>query len=231
MCGRFTLNSSAEELAEQFDLDSIRDMAPRYNIAPSQDIAVVRESDAGPRELAALRWGLIPAWVKDPAASHSPINARSETAASKPTFRQAMSRRRCIVPASGFFEWKGKKGEKQAFLFRMRSSGLFGIAGLYETWLGVGGEVIETAALLTTEANAVVERVHKRMPVILAPSDYEHWLDSKNRDSDSVAPLMAPCPVDWIEAIPVSERVNNPRFDDPGCIEAVDPGPTQLPLA
>lgn len=221
MCGRFTLNSTAEELAEQFELDSISELAPRYNIAPSQEIAVVRETEAGPRELTALRWGLIPAWAKDPAKSHSPINARSETAASKPSFRQAMARRRCIVPASGFYEWRGKSGEKQAFLFRMRSGGLFGIGAIYECWHGEGGEIIETVALLTTEANAVVEDVHRRMPVILAPEDYRVWLDRSNRESASVASLLVPCPDPWLEAVAVSGKVNNPRFDDPACIEAI----------
>lgn len=221
MCGRFTLNSSGEELAEQFDLERIQDLAPRYNIAPSQEIAVVRETEAGTRELAALRWGLIPAWAKDPKKSHSPINARSETAASKPTFREAMSRRRCIVPASGFYEWRGKSGEKQAFLFRLRTGGLFGIGAIFETWRGVGGEIIETVALLTAEANGVVEDVHKRMPVILAPDDYRRWLDRDNRDSATLADLLVPCPEPWLEATAVSGKVNNPSFDDPACLEAI----------
>jgi putative SOS response-associated peptidase YedK len=221
VCGRFTLNSSSEALAADFELSEVPRLEPRFNIAPSQQIAVVREDDAGVRECVELRWGLIPAWAKDPGKSRAPINARSETAADKPTFRRAMSRARCLVPASGFYEWRGTGGGKQPFFFRMRERELFGIAGLYETWRGEGGEVIESVALLTTEANAIVAAVHPRMPVILAPTDYGRWLDRQNRDSASLADLMVPCAVGCFESFAVSVQVNNPRFDEPACIEAI----------
>lgn len=222
VCGRFTLTSSSEALAADFEVSEVEHFAPRYNIAPSQEIAVVREDDAGGRECVALRWGLIPAWAKDPKKSHAPINARSETAASKPTFREAMSRRRCLVPASGFYEWRGKGGAKQPFYFRMQQRELFAIAGIFEVWRGEGGEIIESVALLTADANEVVAPVHERMPVILAPSDYKRWLDRENRDSDSIADLTVPCPVDWLRALAVSPKVNSPSFDEPACIEKIE---------
>ncbi len=222
VCGRFTLTSSSEALAADFEVSEVERFEPRFNIAPSQEIAVVREDEAGVRECVALRWGMIPAWAKDPKKSHAPINARSETAAGKPTFRQAMSRRRCLVPASGFYEWRGKGGAKQAFYFRMQERELFAIAGIFEVWRGEGGEIIETVALLTSDANPVVAPVHARMPVILAPSNYKRWLDRENRDSASVADLTVPCPADWLESLAVSSKVNNPSFDEPACIEAIE---------
>lgn len=221
VCGRFTLTSSSEALAADFEVSEVERFEPRFNIAPSQEIAVVREAESGARECVALRWGMIPAWAKDPKTSHAPINARSETAASKPTFRKAMSHRRCLVPASGFYEWRGKGGAKQAYYFRMQERELFAIAGIFELWRGEGGEILETVALLTSEANAVVAPVHARMPVILAKSNYKRWLDRGNHDSASIADLMIPCPVDWVESFAVSSKVNNPRFDEPACIEPI----------
>lgn len=223
MCGRFTLNSSSEALANDFELADVPLLAPRFNIAPSQDIAVVREDEAGVRECVALRWGLIPAWSKDPKKSNAPINARSETAASKPSFRQAMAQRRCLVPATGFYEWKSQGGVKQPYLFRPRGSDLFAIGGLFELWRGEGGEIIESVALLTTEANGVVGKVHKRMPVIVGRPDYARWLDRDNRDTTSVEDLLLPSADDLLEARAVSTKVNNPRFDEPACVEAVSP--------
>lgn len=222
MCGRFTLNSSGEALANDFDLADAPLLVPRFNIAPSQDIAAVREDEAGVRECVLLRWGLIPAWAKDPQKSHAPINARSETAASKPTFRQAISRRRCLVPSTGFYEWQGKGGKKQPYLFRVKQRELFAIAGIFERWQGEGGEIMQTVALLTTEANGVVSRVHARMPVILDPSNYGRWLDRENHDAASVEDLMVACADDWIDARAVSTKVNNPRFDEPECVEPIE---------
>lgn len=221
MCGRFTLNSSSEALAADFELSEVPTFAPRFNIAPSQEILAVREDDAGVRVCVELRWGLIPAWTKDPKKSRAPINARSETAAEKPSFRRAISRDRCLVPASGFYEWQGKGGSKQPFLFRMRAQAVFAIAGICETWRGEGGEVIDSVALLTTDANAVVAPVHPRMPVILSPEDYGRWLDRKNLDGASLADLMVPAAAETLESFAVSTMVNNPRFDEPACLEAI----------
>jgi putative SOS response-associated peptidase YedK len=221
MCGRYTLNSTSEALAADFELSDVPAFEPRFNIAPSQEILAVREGDAGVRECVELRWGLIPVWTKDPKKSRAPINARSETVAEKPSFRRAISRGRCLVPASGFYEWQGKGGSKQPFLFRMRERPVFAIAGIAETWHGEGGEIIESVALLTTEANAVVAPVHHRMPVIPSPADYARWLDHENHDSASIADLMVPCAVEALESFAVSTKVNNPRFDDPACLEAL----------
>jgi putative SOS response-associated peptidase YedK len=222
MCGRFTLNSSSEALVNDFELSDVPLLAPRFNIAPSQDIAVVRENDAGVRECVPLRWGLIPYWSKDPKKSNAPINARSETAATKPSFRQAMAQRRCLVPATGFYEWQAVKGGvKQPYLFRPRDQGLFAIGGLFESWSGEGGEIIESVALLTTEANAVVGKVHKRMPVIVARGDYARWLDRGNCETASVEDLFGPSADDLLEACAVSTKVNNPRFDEPACVDGL----------
>jgi len=223
MCGRFTLNSSGEALAEEFDLAVGPDLAPRFNIAPSQEIAVVREDEGRTRECALLRWGLVASWVRDPKPGRAPINARSESACEKPTFRRAMAKGRCLVPASGFYEWQASRGgPKQPFLIRMRDSGLFSMAGLHETWCGPGGEIIESVAILTTAANALMEPIHARMPLILAPADHGQWLDRDVQSASAVTDLMLPCPEDWLEAVPIGTQVNNPRFDDPSCIEPLE---------
>lgn len=220
MCGRFTLNSSSEALAAEFDLAAVPDLAPRFNIAPSQEIAVVREDAGRTRECVLLRWGLVASWTRDPKQGRAPINARSETACEKPTFRRALAKRRCLVPASGFYEWQANpSGPKQPFLIRMRDCDLFAMAGLHESWRGQGGEIIESVAILTTAANTLVEPIHARMPVILAPADHRRWLDRDVQSASAVTDLMVPCPEDWLEAVPVGIQVNNPRFDEPACIE------------
>jgi len=220
MCGRFTLNSTGAALASDFDLAEVVEFEPRFNIAPTQPIAVVRMNPDRQRECEWLRWGLIPHWSKDPSGGFAPINARSETAAEKPTFRNALARRRCLIPTSGFYEWQAQPGggPKQPFLFRMGEASLFALAGLHERWRGKGGEIIESATILTTEANATLAPVHARMPVILSKEDHARWLDPEQRDAGQVADLMVPCPDDWLEAIAVGTQVNNPRFDDPACI-------------
>lgn len=227
MCGRVTLTSSAAELAEQFDLEAeigeaaLALLGPRYNIAPSQDIATVREDRDGQRELSFERWGLVPHWAKDVSIGNRLINARAETVASKPAFRDAFKSRRCVVPVDGFYEWTGHASERRPHVFRRRDGRMFGIAGLYERWLGEGGEVVDSCTLITTEANQIVAPFHDRMPVILAADDYRPWLDRKRGDEDaagSLLPLLAPCPNDWLESRPVSTRINNVRNDDPECL-------------
>jgi len=217
VCGRFTLTSSGEEIARSFELQNAPRLRPRYNIAPSQEIAAVRE-EGGRRLLEPHRWGLIPSWAKDPAIGNRLINARSETAAQKPSFRNAMRSRRCIVPADGFFEWSGRGPERRPFLIRMRDSRPFGIAGLWERWTGEGGEVIESCTLLTCEANRVVRELHQRMPVILEPRSFGRWLDPGQREAAAVADLLVPCPEDWLDVVPVSRHVNNASNDDPACL-------------
>src|SRR5437016_8151445 len=176
MCGRFTLKTPVERLSEKFQFPEIIPLKPRYNIAPSQSVAVVRLlPDDSDRKLAMLRWGLIPAWIKDPTSGAQPINAKSETVAEKPMFREAFKRRRCLVPADGFYEWKREGGRKQPVYICMKDREPFAFAGLWEHWEDHDGQVIESCTLLTTEPNELLAQVHNRMPVILDQRDYDLW--------------------------------------------------------
>jgi putative SOS response-associated peptidase YedK len=235
MCGRITLTSSARELAQQFELREFElgefelgefalgaeqeaALGPRFNIAPSQDIATVRQNRSGARELSFERWGLVPHWADNPAIGNRMINARAESVASKPAFRDALRSRRCVVPADGFYEWSGTGAERRPYIFRRPDRAMIGIAGLYERWLGEGGEVVDSCTLITTEANGVLAAFHDRMPVILSPADYDRWLDRSLQEPAEVTPLLVPCPDDWLDSGPVSTRINNPRNDDPECL-------------
>ena len=227
MCGRFTQRLSWRELHELMDLlGAPLNLRPRYNVAPSQDVAVVRAAEEG-RRLSMLRWGLIPAWAKDPAIGHKLINARSETAAEKPSFRSAFRHRRCLIPADGFYEWQRRGGTRQPWLFGLRDGAPFAFAGLWERWTvpeGAAltgslaerspGDAVETCTILTTAANETVAPVHGRMPVILPPDAWGAWL------SGDEVPL-GPYPADVMTAHPVSTHVNRPANDDPGCVEPV----------
>ena len=220
MCGRYTLKTPVERLAEKFQFPEIIPLKPRYNIAPSQSVAVVRRfPDDRDRKLAMLRWGLLPLWVKDLSKVQQPINAKAETAAEKPMFRDAFKRRRCLVPADGFYEWKQNGGHKQPVYIHMKDGEPFAIAGLWEEWEGQDGEVIESCTLLTTEPNDRLAPIHNRMPVILDPKDYEQWLDPDLQAADGVKPLLRPFPSDLMTAYSISLRVNNPRNDDSRCLE------------
>ena len=227
MCGRFTQRLSWAELHELMDLiGPPRNLRPRYNVAPSQDVAVVRAADGG-RNLSMLRWGLIPAWAKDPAIGYRLINARSETVAEKPSFRSAYRRRRCLIPADGFYEWQRLGKIRQPWLFGLRDGAPFALAGLWERWtvpegaeltgslaeLGPG-DPVETCTILTTAANETVAPVHGRMPVILPRDACDPWLAG---DDISLAPY-AP---DAMTAHPVSTQVNRPANDEPRCVEPV----------
>ena len=219
MCGRITLTSSASEVAAQFEVPDVPSLPARYNIAPSQEIVTVRMAREGLREVSLERWGLVPHWAKDPAIGNRMVNARCETLESKAAFRDAVRRRRCIVPASGFYEWSGSGASRRPYVFRMQSGALLGIAGLYERWIGPGGEVVDSCTIVTTDANETLRPFHDRMPVLLAPADHAQWLDRDERDPQRVLALCAPCPPDWLAHSPVSSRVNNPRNDDPACLE------------
>src|SRR5437867_4454934 len=222
MCGRYTLKTQVERLSEKFQFPEIIPLKPRYNIAPSQSVAVVRLlPDDTDRTLAMLRWGLLPAWVKDPAKVQQPINAKAETVAEKPMFREAFKRRRCLVPADGFYEWRQEGGRKQPVYICMRDGEPFAIAGLWEHWEGKDGEVIGSCTILTTEPNELLAPIHNRMPVILDPKEYEQWLDPASQQGDRLKPLLLPYPHDQMTAYPVSLRVNNPRNDDRTCIEPI----------
>jgi putative SOS response-associated peptidase YedK len=215
MCGRFTLASPGTVVAELFGLDGVPNLRPRFNIAPTQAVAVVRD-EGGTRRLAELRWGLIPSWAKDPAIGNKLINARSETLAEKPAFRGAFRSRRCLVVADGFYEWAKTGTRKQPWYFQLSDGRPFGFAGLWERWLPAGGEPIETCTIVTTEANELLAPVHDRMPVILDQSSFSAWLGSEpGRPPDG---LLAPYPAAAMTARPVGLTVNSPANDTPECI-------------
>jgi putative SOS response-associated peptidase YedK len=220
MCGRFTLTKPVPVLAEFFLFpDSAAPQEPRYNIAPTQAVAVVR-APAGShhRELAFLRWGLIPSWATDPAIGNRLINARAETVAEKPAFRSAFRQRRCLVLADGFYEWQRQGNKKQPYYFRMRDGQPFAFAGLWERWEDQG-KPVETCTLLTTEANDVLRPVHERMPVILEPDTHDRWLDPAVQKAELLKPLLHPYRSEAMIGYPVSALVNNPRNESPKCVE------------
>ncbi len=226
MCGRYSFATSDEELIPAFDLGGAVFLDSRYNIAPTQFAPVVRvlEGDSRPR-LEQLRWGLIPHWAKDAGIGSRMINARSETVADKPSFRKPLQSQRCLVPATGFYEWKcegsdnGGKPQKQPFNIRRIDERVFAFAGLWERWRDPNGETIESYTILTTSPNKLMAELHNRMPVILEPRDYELWFDPSMRDVERLTPLLAPAP-EILAAYPVSRHVNNPRNDDPACLAA-----------
>jgi putative SOS response-associated peptidase YedK len=218
MCGRYTLASPTERLAEEFGVDaSSIELSPNYNVAPTQGVAAVLE-EAGQRRLEVLRWGLIPPWADDPGIGSRMINARSETAPGKPSFRRAFRERRCLIPADGFYEWQRTNGAKQPYYIHMEDGRPFAFAGLWESWSKGGEGEVRTCTILTTGANALVGEVHDRMPVILAHDAYDVWLDPAS-ERDELTGLLAPYPEDEMEAYPVSRFVNSPSNNDPRCIE------------
>lgn len=215
MCGRFSLFDSTEILGREFGIPVGIELPSRYNVAPTQEIAAVRSRpDGGGRELVLLRWGLIPYWAKDPSIGARMINARAETVSVMPAFRDAFRSRRCIVPASGFYEWQKQGRVKQPYHIRLRERGVMALAGLWERWQGAGVEPIESCTVLTTESNELVAPLHDRMPVILSPENYDRWLDPFVNDPAALRPLLAPFPPNLLVADPVSRRLNDPAADD-----------------
>jgi putative SOS response-associated peptidase YedK len=212
MCGRFTLRASPAEIAGYFEF--LRDLTdwdkPRFNIAPTQSILAVRKGDSG-RVPARLRWGLIPSWAKDMKMAASMINARAETVAEKPAYRAAFKRRRCLIPANGFYEWQKDGKLKIPYLISLRSSELFAFAGLWEKWHAPDGNIIESCTVLTTSANELMATIHDRMPVILPPSVYDVWLSPEVEDTEALTELLAQYPADDMQAVRVSDVVNNAR--------------------
>ena len=220
MCGRFLLTAPVEALRRLFGVSDSPNLMARYNIAPTQTTGVVRLKPAGGgRELAALRWGLVPSWAKDVAVGAGLINGRSDGVATKPSFRAAYRQRRCLVPADGFYEWAPgpAKAPKQPYLVRRADRGTFAFAGIWERWQG-DGQTVQSFAIITTDANKILAAIHHRMPVILDPRDYAAWLDIGNERAQE---LLKPAPDGLLQAIAVSTRVNAVRNDDPGLIEPV----------
>lgn len=220
MCGRFSLGTPATSLVAQFNLFGVPAWAPRYNIAPTQQApTVVKAASQLARQFKMHRWGLIPPWAKDPGIGSQLINARAETVAIKPAFRKAFRERRCLILADGFFEWQRRGRHKQPFHIRMRDGRPFAFAGLREYWEGPEGPGIDSCTILTTTANELVGALHDRMPVILAPQDYDLWLDPGIREAERLQSLLHAYPSEEMAAYPVSTRVNNPANDSPECVE------------
>jgi len=220
MCGRYELHTHPAAIALAFGLLERPDARPRYNIAPTQQVPVVRQRADGTREWVEMRWGLVPRWAKDPSIGVKMINARAETIAEKPSFRTAFRHHRCLIPADGFYEWKVTAGGKQPVHVGRKDGAPFGFAGLFERWLAADGAVLDTCTILTTTANDLLRPIHQRMPVIVGPENYARWLDAANLD---VADLFAPFPSSAMAWHPVSTRVNAVRNDDAALIAPVAP--------
>ena len=239
MCGRYSITSPPEAIQRVFQVPELPNLPARYNVAPTQDVPVVRvggdsegpEADGG-RHLVQLRWGLVPFWADDPTIGAKMINARAESAAEKPAFRAAFRRRRCLVVADGFYEWKAPpqdgsaaKGQrKQPYRIEFTDRRPFGFAGLWERWTNPQDQsVLETCTILTTEANEYLRDIHPRMPVMLSPEAFDRWLDPK-ADLETAQSLLTPYPDDALIAYPISTRVNAVRNDDPSILEPLDDG-------
>ena len=221
MCGRFDLHLPRELLAEIFGITVVRDIRPRYNIAPTQQVPAVRTSPDGTRHLELLKWGLIPSWAQDPHMGSRMINARSETVEVKPAFRTALRHRRCIIPANGFYEWREVAGKKHPIYVTLKNNGPMMFAGLWDHWKSPEGELIESCTILTTTSNELIKPLHERMPVILDPEDINPWLDLRINDPVKLKPLFIPYPSELMKMYPVSDLVNSPRNDTQECIKAV----------
>lgn len=221
MCGRFTLTTDLEDLEERFSFHAANlSFTPHYNIAPSQQVLTVIGGEE--RRAGLLRWGLIPSWAKDSSIGNRMINARAETIAEKPSFRRALQKRRCLVLADGFYEWKAAGKKKIPMYISLTDHQPFGFAGLWETWKSPEGETIQSCTIITTTPNTLMESIHTRMPVIL-PRDVEAaWLDRSLEDPARLLPLLVPYSADNMDAYAVSSAVNSPRNDSPACIEPVD---------
>ena len=227
MCGRYSLTTAPEAMRRLFGTRGpLANLPPRYNIAPTQDAPVVRPAeDGGGRELVMLRWGLVPSWSRGPDSRYSMFNARAETVADKPAFRAAFRARRCLVPASGFFEWRKLGRAKQPYHIGVEGRAAFALAGLWDRWAGGEGEAIQSFTIIVTEANELIRPLHERMPVIIDPADYGLWLEGGAEAADRARALLKPYPAEAMAAYAVSARVNNPRHDDAQCLEAAGDSP------
>ena len=232
MCGRYRLSRRKQIIEEHFDsVSGEEDWAPRYNIAPTQSVPVIRQNPKEPvRELSLMKWGLIPNWARDASIASSTINAKSETAATKPAFRDPLKFRRCLVPADGFYEWQRRGSAKQPFCFEVGDGGLFAFAGLWERWRDPGGQWVKSFSILTTTPNAVTSAVHDRMPVILDPDNYDLWLDPGMQNVAAISELLKPYDARLMRCYPVSSRVNHVGNDDEACSRPVERAQNQQTL-
>lgn len=215
MCARYSLFAPSSELQSAFELFDLPEFGPRYNIAPSTSIPAVVADPAGNRELRWFHWGFVPSWAQDP--TDGPINARSETASEKPMFRTALRKRRCLIPASGFFEWRTEGGRKQPYFAGMADGSVLAFAGLWERWQG-DDQPLDTCAILTTEPNELLANIHNRMPVIVERAFYPDWLDPEQHRTEPLIPLLQPFDPALMVAYAVDHRVGNPRFDSPEAV-------------
>jgi len=224
MCGRYRLSRRKEILAEQFDTDfDDLDWEPRYNIAPTQPVSVIRQlAGSHIRKGSLMRWGLIPAWAADSTGAARTINARADTAASKPSFRDPLRKQRCLIPADAFYEWRRAARDKQPFCFEVGAGDVFAFAGLWDRWAGPGGQVLETCTILTTMPNELLADVHDRMPAILPAEDYDRWLDLRMQDVERAVCLLKPYDASKMRRYPVSTRVNLVTNDGPECSAPVE---------
>jgi len=223
MCARFQF-APPEDWVEEFGLTDAPVLAPRYNIAPTQDVLAVCRRSTGDRQARLFRWGLVPHWADDPAVGNRLINARAESVATRPAFRDPFLQRRCLVPAQGFYEWKKFGRAREPWLIRLKGGATFAFAGLWDRWSRGEGHAIESCALITTAANALVAKVHGRMPVLIDRAAYDLWLDPRASEGDLRA-LLAPFSAEAMEAFPVSPRVNGTDVDDPDLARPVTPEP------
>jgi putative SOS response-associated peptidase YedK len=219
MCGRFRLSRRKQIIEEHFDTaDWQDDWSPRFNIAPTQQVPVIRQHPKEPvRQISTMRWGLVPHWAKDMSSAAGMINARSETAATKPAFRDPLKSRRCLIPADGFYEWKRDGKTKQPFCFEVNEGRLFAFAGLWDRWRDPNGNWIKSCTILTTTPNSVTSAVHDRMPVILDPASYDLWLDPGMQNVAAVSDLLKPYDARAMRCYPISTRINHVANDDEDC--------------
>jgi len=223
MCGRYRLSRRKQLVEEYFDTADWHDWSPRYNIAPTQPVPVIRQHPKeAVRQLSLMRWGLTPSWARDSSGAAQMINARAETASIKPAFRDAMKSGRCLIPADGFYEWMRTGKTKQPFCFEVNNGKLFGFAGLWDRWKNPSGQWVKSCSILTTTSNAVTAAVHDRMPAILDPDSYELWLDPGMTNVAAVSELLKPFDARLMRCYPVSTRINSVVNDDPECSAPVE---------
>ena len=222
MCGRFILTSPGKDMQDQFGLLEEPELTPRYNIAPTQMVVVVRfDQKTTVKQFEMLKWGLVPFWAKDASIGPRLINARCETIGQKPAYRAAFKSRRCLIPTNGFYEWMKEKEKKQPYLIRLADESLFAFAGLWEHWKGPDGSTIESCTVITTEANDLLRPIHDRMPVIISRKDYDSWLNPEMLCQETFQSLILPYPSHEMVFFPVNPKVNRATYDNPDCIEPV----------